>query len=546
MIPNLYNLFHSDIIFRNFFYLPLNFSLLFTLLAIFLIILYRIENISVEFKNIKPKYLLTLGLLFLVGLSIRMHISPWTILHENRHDYEQIIYIINCNSIYHYGNGFVVFNNLFYRFFSNPEVTPFLLNIFVGSLSIILVFVFSFLLFHCEKKAIFSALLFTFLPVHIRYSSTPTHYILVIFFSLLTLTSFLLHISKRNYWYYILGILSLSYTMQIRPDFMIFPVFVFLLYLFIDTNIKEKLKNKKIYLGILLLIFLVSINLTFFMVFWKQVHSWFRFIYIPKELLSSICGLFFGGGSVFLNLKYTPLIFVLLFLYGGFGCFKKHKRQLYFILTSLVLFSYIYLHNSGAPYILRTQNSFQYLYILLSAYGASFLIDKYKSSLIAVLIVSICIINFLPYINFITQKGNQQIEYDFFLENIKKLPDEEFTLVTLTKDDYINRVDKIHHIFPTYLLNHHKKKYKIIDVADFIKQNNIFKDKLIIYYRGIDCYAYCCGNNELNQNCKYMKQYFNLTPVFISSFESKQDTRWLKYKAEYLEIGFYYVAKRSN
>ena len=97
-------------------------------------------------------------------------------------------------------------------------------NIFLGTISILLVFLIAALLFADKKIASWSAFLFSVLPVHLKYSGSAATEITSSFFVLLLLWAGLLYLKKQEFSILLLFIFTSIATLYMRPENLIFYI----------------------------------------------------------------------------------------------------------------------------------------------------------------------------------------------------------------------------------------------------------------------------------------------------------------------------------
>ncbi len=188
--------------------------LLIILIIIINLIIFNFKLIFSNFKNIKKITWLILLIIFLSGFYIRFFYIP----HINNLYYDEDGYLDsakniaklgeNCLCLYNdescnlcgisYKNiGFNLLLSIPIKFFGQSQNLGFNFVALFGSLTIITIFLFVYLLFKKEDIALYSSLILALYPLHIKLSGSINSEILSLFFIILTFIFLLLYIDTK-------------------------------------------------------------------------------------------------------------------------------------------------------------------------------------------------------------------------------------------------------------------------------------------------------------------------------------------------------------
>lgn len=317
----------------------------FLIATLFLIIFF----LAVNFRDIKKvlgsinrNVWILLLIILLIGLFIRVY-AP----HTHRVYFDEDIYLdigkeilVNgkgslCNygtvsECYEYDlmkwpNGYPMAIAISYFFFGIGENTAFGLVTLLGTLSIFLIFLIAYMFSEKEKVALFAALLFALIPVHIMWSATAASEPVFVFFTLLAFFSFIFA-SKTNDWKaYALAGFSLVYALQIRTEGVILIPIMVCTYLLFDKNRWKNLLRFDfvvIWVGFLVLIapYLVHTYYSFLTDPWGSSDGKFGLQYLERNLPEN--SWFWVAGYPTIE---HPLLYTILLIPGIIYLFRNNR-----------------------------------------------------------------------------------------------------------------------------------------------------------------------------------------------------------------------------
>jgi len=426
----------EDILINGYFY----FMLLIFLALIGLIVI-NAKRIIKQFKNIKTTTWITVLLIFLLGLIIRMFFIP----HMHQVFYDEFYHIniagnmdkeqkfcsnlINesyCKIIgwppgYHFLLSFV------FKVFGISEDVAYFFNVFFSSISLLLIFLLTYLVFKNDKIALLSMLMLDFLPVHLKISGSAALMPLSFFFMTLSMIFFLIYLREKKFTLLVLFLTSLLFMIYIRPENFIL---IFLFSMFIFFYNKKSLKNKRIIITLIIFILLL-IPLSF------QIYNGLnnKTPYWNESIVSFFD---FFKQNVWYNIlfwfenKINPLFYTLFAIFGLFSFKRITKKIKYFLLIWFIAFFIFYTcFEKGDMSIRLTLDSWRYslpLYvpiILFAGNGCYELITTFDKNafklLLALIMVLLVVFNYFYFYSFIYLENNHQKEYKNFKISLSKL-----------------------------------------------------------------------------------------------------------------------------
>jgi len=222
-------------------------------LWLFFLFLFNTKIISKQFKKIKKKTWLILVLVVLLGAYFRFFFAPhhFRVLTDEPGHIEAAKNILqhteakNCEYLmeescepYKRQLGWPLLLSFCFLLFGVNNYIAINLSALFGSLSITLLFLFTYLLFKKESIALWSSLLLCLTPAHIIWSGTAEPNVASLFFLLLTLLFFMVCFREGTLKTRFLAVFSLLFTLQMRSEFLLLLPVLFLLWLFFGKKTK--------------------------------------------------------------------------------------------------------------------------------------------------------------------------------------------------------------------------------------------------------------------------------------------------------------------
>ncbi len=528
------------------------FQIPFLMFTFFISIIVLLIKIPLILNSLKIRKASLIWLICIIALSAFLRfIAPSNIVRTGEHGYESNAIAMEPPIKTHpYGIGFFNFFEFFYQFLPKDDSYIFLGNKILGTLSTILIFTFSYLLFNSEVIALFSSLLFATLPVHIKHSASESMFILQIFFALLTLNIFLLFIQTNDYWLYFASILLLNYSIQIRPEWIVFFIIILFLFLIKDNNLLQKVSNPMLWLGFILFLFISHAHFVHIASKIIARESTIEGITLDINSLILIIRRFFSKNNIFFDFNWTPFWYLIYFIFGSILMFFNRKREFLFLFFSISLFSSIYLLTNAGTFSDRLvfQNSYQMFFILAAGYTAFIFIKSigiHKNSIITLFFILLTLSGPLLYKNFIIEKYNPQNEYSFLKATIPSLSFNNCNFIKLEDDDGPKKVGILTG-FPWYMMKGNYNSFSITELKNH--EDYIFREKCIIYYRALSCYRFAGFEQVtglIRPECQYVENNFSFIPIKETSFKNKGYFSYV-IPSDNIKIGFYYLKRKFD
>ncbi len=531
-----------------------------TLIIGFLLILISFRTIARCFVNINKITWVFLFIIFLSGFLFRVFFSPRLFLRTGEHGYKMVSSILEedygslalLNSTY--GSGYSDFYLLILKILPNDISIFFAITLGVSSISVFLMFILGYLLSESEIVGLYSAFLFAIHPVTLRFATSDNMYVLVLFFELLSLTNFLTFFKTNNYFLYFSSILLLNFLVQIRPDFAIFPIVPFLLFIFCDKDKMKKIKDYRIYLGINL--FAVLVYLPLAKVYQSQIVGNPLASNIKISLQEFFLNPFYPSASNFIfNLKYNPIIFSILFILGTLFLLKKKISLFIVLLFSFMIFHNMFLKIIHGDIALSIIMGIGYIlfYILICSFGIEMIIkiSKFKYLRQIVNLILAMIFTLIPFIykHSVTEAFSPQKEYLFIKENRNFLPSD--CLYVMAGEEKEMRDKVMQRWFPTFLFNKGHNILTPMSIDDLFNNTEQIGKNCVIYFQRLICYRFhffdeANNRNEIRPACKKVTEKFNLIPIKEITFKSDVYSHEHFFLVDKIKLGFYWVREKND
>lgn len=346
--------------------LPLFFTISFILIIISLVL--DFPRIKRQFKIRRSTWIL-LALIFLLGIFLRASTPVYltTCIDEFSH-------IETGKNIAKYGiadmchglidsegmscylfnepAGFPYVVGMFFLFLGVSETSAYMVNLIMGSLLAVIVFLFSLLLFKSEKIGLYGAFLVSVLPLYILLSRNIEPDTVSAFFIMLTFIGFILFFKIKDLKMGVFAVSILAFSMSIKQENILLPPLVlFLSFLFLDIKyLKQTIKNYRLWVLVLLFIILVTPH-----IFHLSLEIYPALFY-GKPTATAVGGRLINLGNIFINAQilskvirgsFYPLLINLFIIVGLFYALKKHRKGGVFLILFFSLYMFVYLAYSA-------------------------------------------------------------------------------------------------------------------------------------------------------------------------------------------------------
>lgn len=464
-------------------------------------------------SKIKKKIWVIILLIFLFSLFVRTTIIP----HEPFVFFDEFTHIniakqlesngefcrctirdkTNCLScsVYDWPGGYHILLSMMFKVFGNDINTAFFMNSIVGSLSIIILFLYLSLLSEnlkikkWEQPMLVSVFVFSMIPLNLKFSGTGALGPLSIFFILLSLFSAEIFIREKSLDSFILFLSILLYTANIRPENFLL-IFFFLLYILSRKSIKKLFTEKKYVL--LTIIFFILMIPQFFLLYhginnvatedWGEPLS-LKVNNFQKNIFSNLL--------FFFDINYNSIILTLFSLLGIIILFKRNKKlsasMVFLFIIFIIFYSSFKLGNFR-----ETLDSFRYsmvLYIpmiIFFFFGTNYIIEKkfIKPNISVLLIILLFLSSIYPCFSLIKSRNFHYDEYKF-IEDIKDDLPNNIYILTYSSDMMIAITDKSIISLETYFTERNAilSQDELILFSDYWKYNRPEWDEIEIDLR---------------------------------------------------------------
>ncbi len=472
--------------------LPPNLFIIFSIIMI--IFICEFKHLKKPFLNISKKTWIYLLIIFFVGVVLRTLIIPHhfgmvidepininiatNILEKNNAvSCENSFQPESCSFSFQ-SVGWPFFLSIFFSAFGLKTVLTFYLNILIGSLTVIGIFLFAYVLFQNEKIALLSAFLLSIYRTHIIWSSSANAIIFGCFLLLITSTIFFIYLKEKRENILFLFLTMLLYLLFVRAEMIITLIPYGILFLF-GKN-KHVFNNKTlVYISIVLLLSILYLS------HFSSLYYTHTTVLEPRTEFNFNSFLTFLRTELFnfFNNTYYNLSLLLLAVIGMFYCFKKYKKNFIFLIScfTLLFITYTSYQSTGR---LRFFINIIVILIIFSSLGTFWVLEKTKQKKKYFTLTKVIIIIILIYISII--ETNQLYINKSSIPNVLllKIP----TLINKnTKEECVI-------ISEEPLLISSTNTFKTIPMIDFRKNENeilknLKKEKCVLFFKEYYCEA---------------------------------------------------------
>jgi hypothetical protein len=489
----------------------------------------NLKDLRKLLKPINKKVWLSVIAIFLLAFYIRMFVAPQT----HRVFFDEDIYLdigkeilterkaCLCNYgdykgcyeciLMKWPNGFPFTVAVAFSIFGISEPVGYALNIFLGSLSAVLIFLIGYLISKEVKIGLFAALMFALIPQHIVWSSSTASEPMFVFYALLAVFAFLLSFEFNTWWSNLFAISSLAFAMQVKTESGALLALFGLLMLLLDKKLRIKIGTMKFLVP--WIIFLVLVTPYIIHTYhssktdpWGSSGKMFGFEFFKENAPTNTWFWTFGYETI-----EHPLLFTIFALIGFIFTFKKEKGIIFFLGIWFMIFFMVYAFFYAGSVRYGTDVRYSLIgyppLVLLAGYGVFFLhknlSKKIKSDLLisSIFVLIIFILGFSFYYksvstmpNDITEANQARIYHDFVV-------------------DYAKNLDK-----NCYILSHVSSIYLVLGKGSLQTWNGQNEQVMRELFSKTDCVIFDDGfwcNLEPYKSsvCKNIFDKFKITPL---------------------------------
>ena len=351
-------------------------SLLASFLLTIVLFVVNFKEIKKQFSGIRKTTWIVLLIVFIFGFYL-MATSPslFFTLHDETGFLMQARDISQGNFRIDKHIGYPVIMAVVFFFFGANLSTAYIINMVLGSFSIILMFFVGYLFFEREDAGLYSSILLSLLIPHIITARSMESNVSSLFALLAALSCFLLYFKIRSFKSQLLAALSLSFAVYFRFEFVLLIFIFILMILLFEKNLKGKIRNYKWWIP-----WVVSIVLTApWILFTIQnmllplgqnpfVYDKTMGVFSLEYVMINNIGL---TELLFINSNYFPSFMTFFLLLGPLSLVRKCSKKLFFLLAIFTVFTLLYL-----SYAVPTDRHFLISYVIMILFwakGISFL-----------------------------------------------------------------------------------------------------------------------------------------------------------------------------
>ena len=512
-------------------FLGINFSLMIVSLIL------SLKEIRKIFNSIQKKTWIFIFLIFLLGLTLRIFLTP----HTHRLFFDESIYMdigkeilthqqaCLCNygnqrecyecELMKWPNAYPFTLAVAFLFFGVNEKVAFNLVVLLGSLSIILVALIAYLLSKKERIALYSALLFALIPIHIMWSGTVAPDPVFVFYTLLTILAFLFMKESDKLSVSVFAMSCLAFAVQMRAEGMILIPLVAILFIILSKNLKKKILDPKFFLSLLIFILIIPSSIHVYHASktdtWGSSGKKFSLEYAKENV--PVNAFFWVMGYKTIE---HPILYTLFALLGILWLIKE-KRIFLSLLAWFFTFFFLYasfyagsvLYGVDVRYALSCYPPF----IIAASYGMYGIEEEAKrrlkkNGLVGIFLVLIMLVSFFFYIPSIStpaekiEEAKQARAYRKFVVNFAERMNESCYVLS--------------HV-PSIYLMHNKSSLQTWNGQNEERMRELFKKTdCVIFDDGFWCHVEPYESTV----CKYMFDNYKLTKLASIEVDDKNYT----------------------
>lgn len=494
-------------------FILINFIFLITL------IYYNFDIIKNSIKKVTFKSWILLFAIFSLGLLLRLFLAPHQhILYVDEPWYMKAgknLHIMGYQGFYFKSIGWPFILSIVFGIFGVSNWVALYTSSILGALTIINIFLLGYFISKDERVGIVSALIFSLIPVHIRWSGSAETNVPSLFFVTLIIFFCFLYFEYKKYSLLWLSLFGIAFLSQFRLENYVFFI-IFLMGIFIFSNrISNKISLRFIAPWITSIILslpnLIGVLDYYLSINWIESDT--RGVATGANFsISNLISNSKEWGVFIFNNKYHPYLFTVLFIIGII-CFlrKKIKHALFlvvwFILIYVIYFGSWFQTVGGRE---RLFISFYPITIILASLGMFFISDlisrkckfKFINKITFPFLTLVLIIMFVPYT--ITQSKTYRDSPHKLETKIPELAERDLPKDCIIIANWPAVLESTTHL-------------RVIDINDFLKhpqfRQEIFsKSDCVLFYEDIFCLDYGDYCWQEKENWRKLKEMYAVEP----------------------------------
>ena len=372
----LYDIFFLDAATRMYYYI-------FVFLLLMILLLKNRKLITSEYRKINRKTWLMLFIITILGFIVRfafLEMQTTEIFMGTSRNIAVSISEEHMMPQDTHTRGYSLLIAPLYSLTGNIMWSAHIFDIVIGSLSIIMIFLLTYLLFKDQKAAIISAIILSALPWHIFFSGTQGEELTASFFVMLSIILILISIKSKEPEIYFLTFISLLFCALIRKEEMIL-LLVLIIYFLIKKNPIRIRKKINIIVYLLMAVILV-IPFLIDALYGKIDEGDIGSVYMSQNII-----------SVLEMFEYN--FYIILFIVAPVVLYLVNKRNI-IKKTEQILFLLLWYSINIIPFMIHNDIDNRYFifflvpFIILGSSSISGLLKtKYEEKVILILIATL-------------------------------------------------------------------------------------------------------------------------------------------------------------
>lgn len=488
---------------------------------------------------------------WIVGLALRLELSPRTFLHEYYHIAETIDGYLSSEMAPAYGRTGPALYRLLGTVLERPDDVSviFVTNAVLASLAIPAVALLDLALVGSWSRAICAAVLLCILPQHLRFSAAEDFFVLAVTFGFWALASFALYLRTHRLEDALCAALALSLGVQTRPEMAFFPLVMLALAWAAPPSSWRVLVTWRTMVALALSSLLLAP----------------RFLELravagnapPRLPLLPELGPYLDALVLF-EADNTPVVYVLLLAVGALWAARDSPRVLTWVIVVFVGYSLILLSSLRFPsrlvstpelvgnpiYNLRSQLLPTSFTVLVAAGVAPAWMalwrNRRRAGCIAGagVLAALSVVTVITWMGFVTELYDQQREWSFLERTVPRLPQRATLLSAVEVGDF--RLNA----FPRHLLTRDAKRYELVDVRNAAAGEVPWPEPGddLLFYQGMFCHF--AGSPDepvtapLGAACQAVHERYVAEPLIITELDA-QGYSQMPLRAAPFRIGFF-------
>lgn len=477
------------------------------------------------FKKIKTRTWLIFTLILLLALFLRIFITPHqTIMFEDAGWYMETAknmlegdYGYFVRGVYKsIGWPFMIAIGFF--FFGVDNLVAHYASSVLGILTVFNIFCLALVLFKKETIALWSAFLFSLIPVHIIWSGSAETNVSSVFFITLALFFSLLYFQQKSNRLLWLSLIALAFACQFRIEnyfllvLFLFGLLIFKVKIFPKTNLKPVL-GRILLAGILIMLITPNLANTLdhhLAANWSEITTGGEQL-APNWGISNLIYNSTRQAPHFLDNRYHPLIFSVFLIIGLlFALIKKRKALIFLGLWFLLLY---FIYFGSWPNLGPKSRFFMGFYPITSLFAGcglyfitrSFGPELFKKTL-SLIFIPLIILFFFPHIK-------EKIEnIPFGPQGERQTAITHLAVKKMPKDCLIvaNNPEVIRGVIDSKMIN-----LKSFLVAEDDNQQLFQKTNCLLFFEDYTCDSGTQFVSGWQENCQEIKRKYELTPFLV-------------------------------